>query len=256
MQGYHIIPARLCLAIFFTLTLLCCGQNVPLRMAINELFRRHQPSKHPFWKDLARAPRVIMDDRTPNGFLAHLYLAYQGAMHATRAAVYSVPLHTPEQRLQLAAVIVDDDNFVTGESHHFHLECMFRSKMGIDPVGEFGDLKELVTRMDRELPASGGDVLAPVASHFVRRVEQLYPLSPAAWCIAEVLSDDWLSILAKSLSPHFPGIEKTPYFDEITTGEVEILHMMTAVRHLFSHLPLSPRWQTLLRVCLLAGSLG
>jgi hypothetical protein len=54
-------------------------------------------------------------------------------------------------------------------------------------------------------------------------------LSPAAWCIAEVLSDDWLSILAKSLSPHFPGIEKTPYFDEITTGEVEILHMMTAV---------------------------
>jgi hypothetical protein len=161
--------------------------NVPLRMAINALFRRYQPSQHSFWKALYHAPSEIMEDKTPNGFLAHFYLAYQGAMHATRTAVYGVPLHTPEERLQLAAVIVDDDNFITGESHHFHLESMFRTTMGIDPTGEFGDLKDLAARMDKELPASGSDVLAPLASHFVRRVDQLCTLHLLSLCAAHRL---------------------------------------------------------------------
>jgi hypothetical protein len=50
----------------------------------------------------------------------------------------------------------------------------------------------------------------------------MYPRTTGAWCIAEVLSDDWLSALADSLKPFFPDCAKAEYFDEVFTGHVEM----------------------------------
>jgi hypothetical protein len=50
-------------------------------------------------------------------------------------------------------------------------------------------------------------------------------LTTGAWCIAEVLSDDWLSALANSFKPHFPTVMQEPYFDEVFSGHVEIVHV-------------------------------
>ena len=55
------------------------------------------------------------------------------------------------------------------------------------------------------------------------------PVTTGAWCIAEVLSDDWLSALADSFSPFFPDVNSEQYFDEVFTGHIEIIHMMETV---------------------------
>jgi hypothetical protein len=57
-------------------------------------------------------------------------------------------------------------------------------------------------------------------------------LTTGAWCIAEVLSDDWLSALANSFKPHFPFVMQEPYFDEVFSGHVEIVHVI--IRSFFS----------------------
>jgi hypothetical protein len=48
------------------------------------------------------------------------------------------------------------------------------------------------------------------------------PATTGAWCIAEVLSDDWLSSLADSLSAHFTKVTQEQYFDEVFSGHVEV----------------------------------
>jgi hypothetical protein len=149
-------------------------QNRELRQVINQLFRVYQPSKHQFWNNLMAAPDGVFMDKTKNGFLAHLYLAYQGAMHATRVAVYASPgIKDPEQRQEFMTVIVDDDS-ILGKSHHQYLHDMAVNSWGIVPDAPkcFNELPDLAKWMDKELPCPS-DLLAPRPSNFVRNVHHL-----------------------------------------------------------------------------------
>ena len=108
--------------------------------------------------------------------------------------------------------------FLSSDGHHTQLEKMFRS-FGATPRHEddFGDAEPLARQLD------------PETAKFVRLADKIYRESTGAWCIAEVLSDDWLSALAHSLEVHFPGAKQQQYFDEIFTGHVEVVHMLETV---------------------------
>lgn len=81
--------------------------NEQFRLVINELFVKHKPSEHSFFKTLATMPPHIIKNE---GLLNELYFRYQAAMHATRAAVYNAPyLNSPRLRARRIAIILDDD---------------------------------------------------------------------------------------------------------------------------------------------------
>jgi len=189
--------------------------NVEFRNELNQLFKKHRPSRHPFFRNLKNAsPSVVKNPE----WLSEFYLRYQSAMHCTRAMVYFVPnLNSPTLRQRKLAILEDDDA-LTEDSHHKYLENLFRY-FGIEPIDQefFGDLDILIPHLD------------PRTTTFVREVIRLYPLSTGAWCLAEVLSDDWLSALADAFSAFFQNTFTQDYFDEIFTGKVEIRHMLETV---------------------------
>lgn len=188
------------------------------RLLMNELFAKYKPSDHPFFKNLREAPDAVV--KNP-GFLSQLYLRYQAAMHATRASVWFTPfLDTPRLRQRKAAIIVDDDAVDGEATHHRQCENLFRW-FGASPIldeSHFGDLSEL------------GPHLHPDTLAFCTKAWELYCKDTGAWSIFEVLSDNWQSALAHSMAPHFgPETIKQQYFDEISTGHIEILHMLETV---------------------------
>ena len=63
---------------------------------IHEIAEAHQPSRMPFFRHLAALPKRKASDPA---LLGRIYLIYQAAMHATRAAVYQMPhLDAPAMR--------------------------------------------------------------------------------------------------------------------------------------------------------------
>jgi len=77
-------------------------------------------------------------------------------------------------------------------------------------------LPELRTRLDTDL------------ARWSMAVEDLYHSDLGAWTTVEILSDDWISAFSQAYAPHYsPGfVLGLQYFDEITTGHVEIQHML------------------------------
>jgi hypothetical protein len=165
---------------------------------------------------LAKAPAEVV--KNP-GWLAEFYVRYQTAMHSTRAAVYFTPrLNTPSLRQRKIGIISDDDS-QEKLSHHKQLEAMFE-RMGANPIKHedwFGCAQDMIPSVDAQ------------TADFVKVVDVLYRQDTGAWCIAEVLSDDWLSALAHSFEPFNPTVKQEQYFDEIFSGHVEIVHMMETV---------------------------
>jgi len=193
--------------------------HVEFRNLMNGLFNQYKPTNHRFFKNLMET-NVTAAVRDPL-FISELYKRYQGAMHATRAAVwYSPNLETPRLRQRKAAIIVDDDTVDGEKTHHRQCENLFRW-MGADPIPNealFGDLDTLRELLDADTFA------------FCQRAYDLYVKSTGAWSIFEVLSDNWQSALYNSLSPHFDeGLREQQYFDEISFGHIEILHMLETV---------------------------
>lgn len=185
------------------------------RRQVNLLFQQHKPSAHSFFKTLREAPAAVVKNE---GFLNEFYFRYQAAMHCTRVAVWFAPYtNTPELRQRKLSIISDDDS-IDKRSHHMQLEDMFRS-FGAKPLSadHFSDLAPLAARAD------------PATKNFISVVDDLYRKSTGAWCIAEVLSDDWLSALATSFEPQFPHVMKAEYFDEVFSGHVEVRHMLETV---------------------------
>jgi hypothetical protein len=72
---------------------------------------------------------------------------------------------------------------------------------------------------------------SPAVATFIRSADRMYRENTGAWCIAEVLSDDWLSALAKAFAahPHLAHVPQQSYFDEVLVGHVEIRHMLETV---------------------------
>ena len=166
----------------------------------------------PFFKHLAALPHEIA--RNPV-LLGQIHLVYQAAMHATRAAVYYLPhLDSPALRKRKLQIFVDDDGLPGGDTHHYQLTRAFRN-IGAAVVlddEEFGDPEELCQHLD------------PQTAQFVRLAQNLYSRSLGAWCVVEVMSDDWMRALAEALAQHFPQIVAEPYFHECFEHGVEERH--------------------------------
>src|SRR5215510_6777938 len=176
------------------------------------MLEEHRPSRMPFFRNLAALPRGIVSDPC---FLGQIHLLYQSAMHATRAAVYSLPhLDSPALRKRKLQIFLDDDGLPGGDTHHYQLTRAFRN-IGAKALladEEFGDPDELCGHLDAE------------TVHFVLLVQELYARSLGPWCAVEVLSVDWMRALAQAISVHFPEFINEPYFQQCFEQRVEERH--------------------------------
>jgi hypothetical protein len=184
---------------------------------LGTILQAHRPSHIPFFQHLADLPHVLA--RNPD-LLGQIHLAYQSAMHATRAAVYHLPhLDCPALRRRKLKIFIDDDGLPGGDTHHYQLTRAFQgigAKCLLEDE-EFGEPAELCHYLEAE------------TADFVRLVPNLYSRSLGAWCAVEMLSADWMRALADSLSVHFPQIELEPYFAECFSHAVEERHAAEAV---------------------------
>ncbi len=173
---------------------------------------RHRPSRMPFFQRFAALPRAAARDPV---LLGQIHLVYQAAMHATRAAVYYLPhLDSPALRKRKLQIFVDDDGLPGGDTHHYQLTRVFKN-IGAAVVledEEFGAPEELCQRLD------------PKTAEFVRLAQRLYARSLGAWCVVELMSDDWMRALAEALAVHFPQVVAEPYFHECFEQGVEERH--------------------------------
>ncbi len=180
--------------------------------AMMALLDHHRPSRMPFFRRLAQLPKAIAKDPQ---FLGEIHLIYQAAMHATRAAVYYIPhLDSPALRQRKLRIFNDDDGLPDGDTHHYQLSRAFRNigaKLKLDDE-EFGAPENLCCHLDSE------------TAHFVRLAQKLYSRSLGPWCAVEVMSVDWMTALAESLSAHFPKIVHEPYFADCFSQHVEERH--------------------------------
>ena len=180
--------------------------------AMTGLLDHHRPSRMPFFRRFAQLPRAVASDPQ---LLGEIHLIYQAAMHATRAAVYYLPyLDSPALRQRKLQIFNDDDGLPGGDTHHYQLSRAFRNigaKLLLDDE-EFGAPEELCSHLDNE------------TAHFVRLAQKLYSRSLGPWCAVEVMSVDWMTALAESLSVHFPQIVNEPYFADCFSQHVEERH--------------------------------
>lgn len=196
--------------------------HVEYRRTINELFAAHRPSDHSFFAALAAAPTAVA---TNGGILREMYTRYQAAMHATRVAIYFMPgMNTPKQRQTKVKIILDDDS-PDIETHHKQLENLFTSlgATAVPQMNDFGDLEDVLADI----------VTDDNTARFVTFADKNYRDGLGGWTLFEVMSDDWISALAKAFEPHFEGkrdwLYGLQYFDEIATGHVEIEHMLQSL---------------------------
>ena len=184
---------------------------------IHAIAAAHQPSRMPFFRRVAALPKRKASDPA---MLGRIYLTYQAAMHATRAAVYYLPhLDAPAMRKRKLQIYVDDDGLPGGDTHHYQLARAFRGIGAILPLDdeEFGDPDELCRHVD------------PATARFIRLSKELYARSLGPWCIVEVMSDDWMRGLAEALSVHHPKIVEAPYFADCFSQHVEERHAAEAL---------------------------
>jgi pyrroloquinoline quinone (PQQ) biosynthesis protein C len=195
--------------------LLAAVEDLPKTMAA--LLAPHRASRMPFFKRLAGLPSDVASDPE---LLGHIYLLYQSAMHATRAAVYYLPhLDSPALRRRKLEIFIDDDGLANGDTHHYQLTRAFLSIGARCPLAdeEFGEPAELCHYLEAETAA------------FVRLVPKLYARSLGAWCAVEMLSLDWMRALADALATHFPHVAQQPYFADCFAHNVEERHAAEAL---------------------------
>ncbi len=188
-----------------------------LAVVIDAIAEAHRPSDNPFFRRLSTLPRKVASDPR---LLGELFLVYQAAMHATRAAVYYLPhLDSPAMRKRKLQIFIDDDGLPDGDTHHYQLTRAFRNMGAHCPLDdeEFGDADELAPHLDAG------------AAAFVRLAKKLYARSLGPWCIVETMSDDWMRALAAGLAQHFPAILQEPYFADCFNQGVEERHAKEAI---------------------------
>lgn len=188
-----------------------------LPIAIDAIAKEHCPSEAPLFRNLRAMPRDVANDPA---LLGGLFLIYQAAMHATRAAVYYMPhLDNPAMRKRKLRIFIDDDGLPGGDTHHYQLTRAFKNLGAACPIDDeaFGEADVLVPHLD------------PRTAEFVRLAKTLYAQSLGPWCIVETMSDDWMHALASALSVHFPNIVREPYFADCFTEGVEERHAAEAI---------------------------
>lgn len=189
--------------------------NFPEQIAA--IVAAHRPSRKAFFQRLAGLPAAVAGDPV---MLGQIYLIYQAAMHATRAAVYFLPyLDSPVLRRRKLQIYIDDDGLPDGDTHHYQLARVFRGIGAALPLDDdaFGDLDELCRLLD------------PDTAHFVRLVKSLYRQSLGPWCIVEIMSDEWMRALADALAVHHPRVPDEPYFADCFAQRIEERHAAEAL---------------------------
>lgn len=184
---------------------------------IAALLDKHRPSRMPFFRRFASLPSRIASN--PD-LLGEIYLVYQAAMHATRAAVYYLPhLDSPALRKRKLRIFLDDDGLPGGDAHHYQLARAFRSIGANIQIAdeEFGTHEDLCRHLDQE------------SAYFVRLAQRLYSRSLGPWCAVEIMSVDWMRALAQALSVHFPRFIHEPYFEDCFSHRVEERHAEEAL---------------------------
>jgi hypothetical protein len=193
------------------------GPDADFAAEIAAIAKQHRPSRMPFFGRLASMSHQAARDPL---LLGQIHLVYQAAMHATRAAVYYLPhLDSPALRKRKLQIFVDDDGLPGGDTHHYQLTRAFRNmgaKLILDDE-EFGDPQDLGRHLD------------PKTAHFVALAQKLYSRSLGAWCVVEVMSDDWMRALAEALAVHFPQVVAEPYFRDCFDEGVEERHAEEAM---------------------------
>jgi pyrroloquinoline quinone (PQQ) biosynthesis protein C len=178
---------------------------------------QHRPSRMSFFRRVRSSSFSVVSD--PD-FLGDVHLIYQSAMHATRAAVYSLPhLDTPALRKRKLRIFVDDDGIPGGDTHHYQLTRAFQSigaKLKLSDE-QFGSHEQLCDHLD------------PETAYFVRLAKKLYVRSLGPWCAVEVLSVDWMRALAEAFAVHFPQFVHEPYFEDTFSQHVEERHAQEAI---------------------------
>jgi pyrroloquinoline quinone (PQQ) biosynthesis protein C len=185
---------------------------IDFRSAVMALLNQHRPSRMPFFRRLASLPFQIASDPE---FLGEIYLVYQAAMHATRAAVFRLPhLDSPGLRKRKLQILIDTDGLANGDTRHYQLTRAFRNIGAHIRVAdeEFGNQENLCHYLDQE------------AAHFVRLAQRLYARSLGPWCAIEVLSVDCVQALVGALSVHFPQFIHEPYFEGCFSQHIEERH--------------------------------
>jgi len=181
------------------------------------LLEEHRPSRMPFFGRLAAMPRAAASDPA---LLGQIYLIYQSAMHATRAAVYYLPhLDSPALRKRKLQIFIDDDGLPGGDTHHYQLTRAFKNigaRCLLDDE-EFGGPEALCRHLSGE------------TAHFVTVAQRLYSRSLGPWCAVEALSADWMQALAQAFCVHFPKFKEEPYFAECFSQRVEEHHAAEAI---------------------------
>src|ERR1051325_10787145 len=172
------------------------------RRAMLVLLDEHRPSRMPFFRRVASPPFRIVSDP---GLLGEIYLIYQAAMHATRAAVYYLPhLDSPGLRKRKLRILIDDDGLPGGNTHHYQLARAFRNIGAHLPLAdeEFGSPEDLSRHLDQE------------TAHFVKQAQRLYSRSLGLWWAGELLWVEGRRAPPGPLSVHSPKFTREPYFED------------------------------------------
>jgi len=200
-----------------TFNLVLPNTTKDFRRTMLVLLDEHRPSRMPFFRRVASLPFRIASDCN---LLGEIYLVYQAAMHATRAAVYYLPyLDSPALRRRKLRIFMDNDGLPEADSQHYQLARAFRNIGAHLPLAdeEFGSHEELCRRVDQE------------TVHFVDVAQRLYSRSLGPWCADEMLSADWMRALAEALSVHFPQLIREPYFEDCFLHRIEERHAEEAM---------------------------
>src|SRR5438105_14711468 len=108
-----------------TFNLVLPNTTKDLRRTMLVLLDEHRPSRMPFFR---RVASLAMRNGSDCNLLGEIYLVYQTAMHATRAAVYYLPyLDSPALRKRKLRIFMDNDGLPEADSHHYQLARAFRN---------------------------------------------------------------------------------------------------------------------------------
>lgn len=204
-----------------------------LEEKFSSIVQQNLSSKNEFFMNLKNTPSKFV--MSPS-FLGELHFSYQAAMHATRVMVYFLPfLNSPGLRKRKLAIYIDDDGLVNGDTHHYQLTRAFEAagaKLLISDE-EFGDLPDLKKLVSDKI------------CNFIENVELLYTQSMGAWCIVELLSNDWIHALCNSLSKHIPGLQNHAYFADCFDYNTEEKHGIEALELTIDRLIQQPNLENL-----------
>lgn len=182
-----------------------------LKAALEAVVDYHQPGKHSFFQTLKQTQPGTLDNQA----ITNLGMLYQGAMQATRQAIYrSTNVANNEQRKEIVRIASEDEEPQTdGQTHYEMLKSMFVS-LGADQqqmnILDGISLQDYVNR-DQRIPATVREELGA----FATTCQHYYDRSFGGIYAVETAAQQWIEELLEGLESAFPEkIKDTTYYRE------------------------------------------